>query len=232
MISVIIPALNEEKYIGKLLKSILEQEQDDIEIIVADAGSQDATKKIARQYGCRIVKGGLPSIGRNAGAQVAKGDLLIFADADIIFPKDFLRKGLSEFAQRKLGVASVMLNLEGRSYQMQMDIFYNIPIFLLEKILPHGAMTIIVARKVFDKIGGFDESVRIAEDLYFVRQAAKHTRYGLLHSVRIITTPRRYLKDGLLSTYIKFILVEFYMFFLGPVRSDIFKYRFDHYHKE
>lgn len=232
MISVIIPALNEEKYLGKLLESIKEQKRDDVEVIVADADSQDKTLEIARRYGCKVVKGGLPAVGRNAGAKVAKGDLLIFADADIVLPRDFFEKGLSEFADRKLEVASVLLNLEKRSYQLEMDIFYNIPVLLLEKILPHGAMTIIVRKKIFDTVGGFDESVRIAEDLYFVRQAAKHGKFGLLRSVRILTTPRRYLKDGIFTTYIKFILVEFYMFFLGPVRSDIFKYRFDHYHKE
>ena len=232
MISIIIPALNEEKYIGKILKSIKEQGRDDVEIIVADAGSEDKTREIAQQYGCKIVDGGLPAVGRNAGAKVAKGDILIFADADVVFPGDFFEKGLFEFEERKLGIASVLLDLEGRSYQLRMDIFYNIPILLLEKILPHGAMTIIVRRKIFDKVGGFDESVMFAEDLYFVRQAAKEGKFGLLRSVRILTFPRRYLKDGVFPTYVKFLLVELYMFFLGPVRSDIFRYRFDHYHKE
>ncbi|MCP6726820.1 MAG: glycosyltransferase [Patescibacteria group bacterium] len=232
MISIIIPTLNEEKYLGKLLKSIKEQGRDDVEIIVADADSQDKTPEIAKKYGCKVVKGGLPAVGRNAGAKAAKGDILIFADADVVFPNDFFKKGLLEFEERKLEVASVMLNLEGRSFQLRMDIFYNIPILLLEKILPHGAMTIIVRKKIFNTVGGFDESVMFAEDLYFVREAAKKGKFGILRSIRILTTPRRYLKDGAFSTYVKFILVEFYMFFLGPVRSDIFKYRFDHYHKE
>ncbi len=231
MISVIIPALNEEKYLGKLLKSIKEQGRDDVEVIVADAGSEDKTREIAQQYGCKIVNGGLPAVGRNSGAKVAKGDILIFADADILFPEDFFEKGLLEFRERKLGVASVLLELEG-SYQLRMEIFYNIPAVLLEKILPHGAMVIIVKREIFNKIGGFDESVRIAEDMYFVRQAAKHGKFGLLRSVRILTSPRRYLKDRATLTYLKFLLVDLHMLFLGPVRSDIFRYRFDHYHKE
>ena len=232
MISIIIPTLNEEKYLPKLLKSIKEQKRDDIEIIVADAGSQDTTREIAKEYGCIIVKRGLPAVGRNAGVKVAKGDILIFTDADIVFPNDFFKKGLLEFKERKLGVASVLLELEEKSYSLGVNIFYNIPVLLLEKILPHGAMAIIVSKKIFNTVGGFDESIKIAEDMYFVRQATKYGTFGFLRSVKILTSARRYLKDNYFFMYIKFLLVELHMILLGPVRSDIFRYRFDHYHKK
>lgn len=230
MLSIIIPTLNEEQYLPQLLESIKRQERDDMEIIVADADSQDKTREIAKQYGCTIVTGGLPAAGRNAGAKVAKGDILIFLDADIVLPNNFFAKGLLEFEERKLDVASCLLNLEGRKYQLLMNIFYNIPVLLLEKILPHGAMVIIVKVKIFDAVGGFDEGVKIAEDMYFVRQATRHGRFGFLRSVRVLTSERRYLKDRGVIIYLKFLLVELHMLFLGPVRSDIFRYKFDHYH--
>ena len=232
MLSIIIPTLNEEGYLPKLLESIKKQRRKDLEIIVADAGSQDTTKEIAKEYGCIIVKGGLPAVGRNAGAKVAKGDILIFADADIVFPNDFFKKGLLEFEERKLGIASVLLELEEKSYSLGVNIFYNIPVLLLEKILPHGAMAIIVSKKIFNTVGGFDESIKIAEDMYFVRQATKYGTFGFLRSVKILTSARRYLKDNYFFMYIKFLLVDLHMILLGPVRSDIFRYRFDHYHKK
>jgi len=67
-VSIIIPALNEEKTLPVLLDSIKAQDFSDYEVIVADANSKDRTREIAAEYGCRVVDGGLPAVGRNAGA--------------------------------------------------------------------------------------------------------------------------------------------------------------------
>lgn len=73
-----------------LLDSLGKQDFKDYEIIRTDAGSKDKTVEIAKNYGCKIIPGGLPSKGRNEGAKVAKGDLLLFLDADLILPEGFL----------------------------------------------------------------------------------------------------------------------------------------------
>ena len=78
--SLIIPCLNEEKYLPLLLDSIKKQNFKDYEIIIADAGSKDKTLEIAKKYDCRIIPGGLPAKGRNEGAKIAKGELLFFCD--------------------------------------------------------------------------------------------------------------------------------------------------------
>ena len=85
ILSIIIPTYNEEKYLPILLESIKKQSFEDYEIIVADANSTDNTRNIAQEYGCIIVDGGLPAIGRNNGANVAKGDILLFLDSDLKF---------------------------------------------------------------------------------------------------------------------------------------------------
>lgn len=92
--SIIIPTLNEEKFLPRLLDSIKKQDSKDYEIIVADAGSKDATVEIAKKYRCKIVQGGLPAKGRNEGAKIAQGDLLLFLDADVQLPSDFLKNSL------------------------------------------------------------------------------------------------------------------------------------------
>ena len=74
-LSIIIPTYNEEEYLHKLLDSIKSQSFSDYEIIVADANSKDNTREIAISYGCKVVNGGLPAIGRNNGAKVAEGRL-------------------------------------------------------------------------------------------------------------------------------------------------------------
>ena len=70
ILSIIIPTYNEEEYLPVLLESIKEQSFDDYEVIVADANSTDKTREIAKEYGCIVVDGGLPAVGRNNGARI------------------------------------------------------------------------------------------------------------------------------------------------------------------
>lgn len=72
MLSIIIPTLNEEKYLLILLSEIRKQNFIDYEIIVADAVSEDRTIEIARSFNCNIIKGGLPAKGRNEGTKLPK----------------------------------------------------------------------------------------------------------------------------------------------------------------
>lgn len=230
--SIIIPALNEEKYLPKLLESIKKQEFQDYEIIVADAGSKDRTVEIAKNFGSIVVRGGLPAKGRNEGAKIVRGDLLVFLDADVALPAEFFSKALAEFSKRNLGVASVTLDPQGFFARILYAVFYNLPIVLLAPVLAHGAGCIIVKREIFDKVGGFDETIALAEDMYFVRQARKFGTFGILLSTKIFGDTRRLKKDGWMKTYANFLLCELHMIFLGPVRSDIFRYKFDHYERD
>ncbi len=226
MISIIIPTLNEEEYLPKLLESIRQQKFKDIEVIVADAGSKDRTVAIAKARGCKVTPGGLPGKGRNEGAKAAKGDLFVFLDADITLPADFFAKALGEFSKRDLAVASVTLDPKKFFSRLLYWILWNLPIVLLEWLLPHGAMCIIVKRNVFSKVGGFDESITLAEDAYFTRQASQCGKFGILRSTKVFVDTRRFQKDGWVRTYCKLVLCELHMIFVGPVRSDIFKYHF------
>ena len=95
-LSIIIPALNEEKSLPLLFESIKDQEFKDYEIILADAGSTDKTLEIAKKYDVRVIKGGLPAVGRNAGAKVAQGEWLLFLDSDVFLSSNFLKLLLEE----------------------------------------------------------------------------------------------------------------------------------------
>ena len=111
-LSIIIPTLDEEKYLPMLLHSIEEQSFRDYEIIVADAGSCDKTLDIAKEHHCRVVAGGLPAYGRNKGADIARGNLLLFLDADVVLPKDSLTKVLEEFKKRPSGINSIKYEVD------------------------------------------------------------------------------------------------------------------------
>jgi len=234
MISIIIPALNEEEYLPLLLESIKKQSLKDCEIILADAGSTDKTLEIAREYNCKIIPGGLPAKGRNEGAKIARGDLLFFCDADVILPDRFFEEALSEFEKRKLDFASfcIIPLPKSKFSKFILDVFYNQPIVLLQSALPHAATGIIYKKELFDKTGGFDEDIKLAEDHYLARRTLKlfkDVKFGIIKSTYIYVSDRRFKTDGWISVGIRYFLCELHLIFIGPVKSDIFKYKFDHY---
>ena len=234
MLSIIVPTLNEEKELPLLLESIKKQNFSDLEIIVADADSKDRTVEIAKNFGCKITKGGLPAKGRNNGTKIAKGDLLLFLDADAVLPKNFFEKSLKEFEQRtlKIGTFCLLLGQKNKFLFFLSNLFYNWPIIILENFLPHAAMGILIKKEFFEKLNGFDESIKIAEDHDLARRAKKIGKYGILKSTKIFVSERRFKKDGWTRTAFKYFFCELHLIFLGPIRSNVVKYRFDHYKKD
>jgi glycosyltransferase involved in cell wall biosynthesis len=233
MISVIIPTLNEEKYLPQLLKTIKEQKFNDIEIIVADNNSTDKTREIAKSYGCRITSGGLPARGRNSGAKIAKGDILLFLDADVTLLPNSFRKTVLEFDRRELDVASfkIISRKGNKLIKGGFDALYNWPSVFLQDVLPHGAMGIMVKKEIFNKVGGFDEKIKLAEDHYFVRQASEIGKFGIISSVKLFVSLRRFRQDGYIRTLSKYLLTELYMLSGKPPKYD-FNYKFGHYSRK
>lgn len=230
MLSIIIPTLNEENYLPLLLESIRKQKiKEECEVIVADADSEDRTKEIAKSYGCKVTIGGLPSKGRNEGAKLANGDLFLFLDADTILPENFLEKTLKEFDEKKLDIATCFIKSStGQKFaDLLYYLFYNLPIIIFGRFLPHASNFILVKKEIHQKIGGFDEQIKIAEDHIYAREGAKFGKFGILKNT-LLVSPRRFKEEGWVKVYLKYLLVGIYVFFLGPVKSDIFKYRFNH----
>jgi len=213
-----------------LLESLKKQDFQDFEIIVADAHSRDKTREVARSYGCEIVDGGMPAKGRNEGAKVAKGDLILFCDADIKFEENALGKYLREFQERNLDVAGFFLKPFGSKKWLSFlyDVFHNIPLLLLERVLQNGGSPILIKRSLHQKIGGFDEDVKMGEDDIYVRKAAKCGKFRYIKKPKVFYSQRRFEEDGWVRTYIKYILNELYMLFVGPMKTDILHYKFGH----
>jgi len=231
MLSIIIPTLNEENFLSRLLESIKGQDFTDYEIIVADAGSKDRTIEIAKNYRASVVPGGLPAKGRNEGAKITKGDLFLFLDADVVLPHGFLNKILKEFKEKNLDVASFGLDPQSKSKgkKFLFNFFYNWPIIIFERIISHGSQAILVKKELFKKVKGFDEKIKFAEDHNFVRRVRKIGKFGIIKSAKILSSLRRFEKDGWLKTYFKYIIAEIHMIFIGDIKKDIVKYEFDSY---
>lgn len=97
LVSVIIPSYNEEKNIEDCIKSMLDQSYKNLELILVDDGSTDKTKEIIKKFPVTLLeqKHQGPGNARNYGAREAKGEILVFMDADMTFSKDFLEDLMS-----------------------------------------------------------------------------------------------------------------------------------------
>lgn len=187
-LSVIIPALNEEAYIGASIESA--KKLNPLEIIVVDGGSTDRTKEIAERAGAIVIDS---PRGRgtqmNRGASVAKGDILLFLHADSIIVEDVDIRDyvgndyIGGFFKLKFNDSSISIRL--------VEIFANIRARLFS--LPYGDQAIFVKKEVFNEMGGFRE-YPFLEDLEFVRRLKK---YGPLRCLpkKVVVSARR-LKKG------------------------------------
>jgi glycosyltransferase involved in cell wall biosynthesis len=228
-LSIVIPTKNEEAYLPFLLDSIRSQSFQPKEVIVADAKSTDHTREIAKKAGARVVDGGMPGPGRNCGAKVATGELILFLDADVILlDKDFLQKTVAQFKKQGLDIGSAfVLPINGNTIDKIFHEIYNLYAVVLERVHPHAAgFFIIVKKSLHEQIHGFDEAVRLAEDHDYAWRAAKLGKFRMLRGIRIPVSVRRFDRDGRLNIAIKYLLGEFHIMFIGPIKHDKFKYGF------
>lgn len=228
MLSVVIPTLNEEKYLPLLLDSLKAQTYRNFEVIVADAGSKDGTREIAAEAGCLIVEGGMPGVGRNRGAAAANGDWILFLDADVILPPHFLRAVMDEVQAKKLDVATCAIQpLTNKKRDKLIHGLVNTYFKATQSFWPHAPGFCILARKsVHLAIGGFDEKIRFAEDQDYVLKASRIARFRYIKKVKIPVSVRRLEKEGRFKMSLKMLIAEIYLIFVGPIKSDIFDYKF------
>jgi glycosyltransferase involved in cell wall biosynthesis len=233
-VSIIIPALNEETMLPRLLDSIKAQDFDGYEIIVADAHSTDKTREIAAAYGCRIVDGGLPAVGRNAGAAVAQGEFLFFLDADVVLPKGFIRNVYDEMQDRYFDLATCEIRpLSDYRLDRVLHRMINLAVLLNLRMDPKAfGFCIFVTRRLFRRIGGFDETIYVAEDNDFVKRASEFSNLRYLRSAHIRVSIRRFEKEGRFAYMKKGIKLNLYRTFRGEIRTDeVVKYEFDSFDK-
>lgn len=235
MISVIVPNLNEAKYLPLFLKSLQNQTYQDFQLIIVDGGSIDGSIRIAEGFGkAKIVVDKRRNIGyiRNVGASFATGDILFHTSSDTYLEPELLQK-IEEFYNKHPEV----LALAGRTYPLGTSIFahvsyqlfdllrflFTISPFPLHKFRPSGNFTTI-KRKVFKELGGFPE-VQINEDGYLgqkldayitrPKQVVFHLGLWIGHNVK------RFEEVGGIKTLLFYIYVLGNMF---PILKPLLKH--------
>jgi glycosyltransferase involved in cell wall biosynthesis len=225
-LSIIIPTKNEARFLPGLFDSLRIQTYRDFEVIVADAQSSDETRKVARDNGAIIVDGGMPGKGRNCGAVASRGDVLLFLDADVVLPNDrFLEDAMKEFIERQLDIATTKIApISNHVFYRVIHVIYNWYAMIVQLFWPHAPGFCIFARRTaYQHIRGFDETVVFAEDHDFVQRArsAKFRFRILNHPKPILTSIRRFKKDGLVKTLWIYVLAEFHMIFFGSYHDKM-----------
>ncbi len=169
MISVVIPAYNEERLLSDCLKSLINQQYEgEYEIIVADNGSTDNTASIARNFGTRVVYCGETkgvAYARQAGADVARGDIIAQADADTIYPADWLAKIAGDLAThpKAVAVAGKFIYRDPPSwakfeYLFRHGMYWVTAVLFGRPLLPSGA-TLAFRRAAFLAVDGYRNSL-------------------------------------------------------------------------
>ena len=206
LFSVIIPAHNEEKYIGKCLEAAnaaaASFPKGAVQVIVSANRCTDNTASVSRSLGAEVCENSENTISgvRNAAARLAKGKILVTIDADSIMTKNSLKEIYSMLASGKY----IGGGTRARFDRMSVGIFFSaayvalqlIPIMKKHKAALMGGMFWCL-RSDFEKLGGFDESLVSLEDMDFAIRLKQlgdscGKKYGVLKSSYIITSSRKF----------------------------------------
>ncbi|MFW5695501.1 MAG: glycosyltransferase [Alkalispirochaeta sp.] len=233
-ISIITPTLNERKLLPVLIESIHGQDFDDYEVIIADAGSSDGTREYAEEQGCRVVEGGMPARGRNAGAAVARGEFLFFLDSDVRLPKGFLSNAWEELERKFVDLATCEARpITDVAFDKLLFNFASTVTRLTARTQPRATgFCILVTKRLFRRVGGFDETITLGEDHAFSKAAAEFRRLEFLTSTYVEVSVRRLEKEGRVGYLLKAIHSDLHRRLIGEIRNNAIEYDFAHYDED
>jgi glycosyltransferase involved in cell wall biosynthesis len=196
MISVIIPAHNEERYLRKTLEALHAQNYGWFEVIVVANGCTDRTREVARGRCQRLIVLSQKSLGvaRNLGARMARGELLLFLDADTTLEPTALRAITESFtASDAAGTIRGCPDEDRLVYH----VIYGLKNFIHRSSLHPGSSGVILCWKEnFMRVGGFDEALEIRENSELVKRLRRFGRYKYIGAVSATTSMRRYDRCG------------------------------------
>jgi glycosyltransferase involved in cell wall biosynthesis len=193
LISFIVPAHNEEHFLGATLAAIEKTSQRlnvAYEIIVAADACTDATESIARAYPARVVSVTHRQISatRNSGAKVATGDLFFFIDADTLANADAVSECLSAAEQGAVGGGCVFRFDQPVPWWAHAMYVPSVAIGRRVKLV--GGCFLFCTRQAFERVGGFDETVFAAEEIFFLK-ALKRVGSVVIPRPTVVTSGRK-----------------------------------------
>lgn len=206
IVSVIIPAYNDATYVDRLLEALTKQNFSDFEVIVSDAQSKDGTVELVKNFveklNIKLVesppKG--PAAGRNKGAKVARGEWLLFLDADDdIDDPDFISTILEITKKKGWQSSTTIMRVREATILERTGTYLN---YQYTKLLAHtkhpvaGGWCIFTRRDLFEKHNGFNEKIQLGEDYDYISRVGKYG-FGFIEDTYYYLDLRRFREEGL-----------------------------------
>lgn len=219
-LSVIIPTLNEEECIGKLLKHLkMSLKGVHYEIIVADAGSADTTRKIAEEekvtvLNCRKMS---RAYQMNEGAAIAKSDVLYFVHADSYPPKSFY-EDIVEAIKEGYDLGCYRFKFDSDRFLLAVNSYFT---RFDRKMCRGGDQTLFIKKTVFEKLKGYRNDYRIMEEYEFIDRAREEFQFKIIPK-DVIVSPRKYDHNSYFRVNIA-NLVVFTMYRMGSSQEKMVK---------
>lgn len=217
-ISIVIPALNEERMIGPLVEELRRRECNDRyihEIIVADGGSSDATRREAELAGAVVItcnhKG--RSAQMNEGAHTASGDVLYFLHADTL-PPHLFDSEIIRAISNGIGAGCFQLKFSNDHPVLR---FYAWCTRFKTSFVRFGDQSLFVTSENFRKVGGFNDQLLLMEDQKIVNDLKSVTSFALLDEA-VKTSARKYEKNGVIR--LQFIFGVIVILYYCGVRQE------------
>jgi len=215
-ISVVIPTFQEGRYLTEVLVRVAEIKPS-VEIVIVDGGSQDNTVEIARQFTDKVylIKERGISKAKNHGVQQANGDIIVFLDADVKPPKDFAEKVLKAFKDATVvGATCHIVPKHPTLSETVFFRFYNLLIQICSRFKPHSrGEFLVVKKKSFLAVGGFDENMPCLEDHELAHRLSKLGKFVYIRDLVVYESLRRFRKLGFfrvvgtwITDYVSFML--------------------------
>ena len=220
MISVVMPAYNEEKALPETLAALVAQ-PGEFEIIFVDGGSSDRTFEIARSFSNICVfpaKKGRAS-QMNAGAKQARGEWLLFLHADTVLPVGALQQLNEMETDQTIQAGGFMHQFSGDDWRLRLISFLDNFRCVRSRII-YGDQALFVRRSLFEELGGFPDQP-ILEDVAFCERLIKKTS-PLILSPAVVTDARKFLKMGVFRSFLRVLLIILHVEYRLPILPRAF----------
>lgn len=239
-VSVVIPCYNEATYIDRLLSALVNQDFASFEVIVSDAESHDGTAEVAQSFQDRLSISFIespprgPAAGRNIGAAKAKGEWLLFLDADDDIDDPVFIRTVMEVTERNgWQSSSVIMKLRDAKLHERMGTYLNYHYIKLLARTKHPVAPgwcIFTRRDLFECLGGFNEKIQFGEDYDYISRAGSQG-FGFIEDTYYYLDLRRPREEGL-SFAVKGIMNEIYRHTHGyNLEKNPIKYEFGKHKK-
>lgn len=225
-ITIVVPALNEEKLIAQTLENA-RRVAPEAEIIVVDSGSTDRTTQIAAKYAKVYRSEGNVAQARNFGAKMASGEIIIFLDADTTITRQFIDEVIRVFKDPQVVGAGglIMPHFKGVLTELVFYFFNFLVLASFAALGPFLAGTCVAyKRDPLFEVGGFNDGLVASEDFDLCRRISKKGRVVFLRRVIVRTSRRRLEKLGLMGLVLDWARVTVqYLSGRNPVKYSSFR---------